>query len=155
MAARSAVNSAYFCFYCCLCGNKMSAITFESLLKECDLDEKYLNSEIEREHFPQISRSLTDWRVLALKLPEFREGVVSDIKAIEGREEYKRLEFLKQLKQKLSFKATYGLLVRNLLEIERTDDARNLCCHLKSKFGFDVRHTLFTYRSIIEIFRST
>ena len=116
----------------------MSAIDFESLLKECDLDENHLNSEIEREHFPEISRSLTDWKVLALKLPELSEGVVADIKANEGREEDKRLEFLKQLKQKLSFNATYGLLVRNLLEIERADDARNLCCHLKSKFDVDL-----------------
>ena len=113
----------------------MSTITFASLLKECDLDENDLNSEIEREHFPEISRSLSDWSVLALKMPEFSEGVVADIKANERREEYKRLEFLNQVKQKLSFNATYGLLVRNLLEIGRAEDARNLCCHLKSKFG--------------------
>ena len=115
----------------------MSTITIGGLLKECDLDENHLNVEIEREHFPEISSSLTDWRVLALKLAElFSEGVVADIEANKHREEDKRLEFLKLLKQKLSFNATYGLLVRNLLKIERADDARSLCCHLKSKFGF-------------------
>ena len=114
----------------------MSDITLESLLKECDLDENDLNAKIEKEHFSEISRSLTNWRELLLKLPAFDEGVVSDIEANKHREEERRLEFLKQVKQRLSFNATYGLFVRNLLEIKRVDDAQNLCRHLKSKFGF-------------------
>ena len=115
----------------------MSTVTFESLLKECDLDENDLNAKIERDHFSQISGSLTEWRVLALKLPGFDLGVMADIEA-KRREEDKRLEFLEQLKQRLSFKATYELLVRNLLENKRADDAQNLCRHLKSKFDFDL-----------------
>ena len=120
---------------------KMSTITLESLLKECDLDESDLNSEIERKHFLEISRSLSKWRLLALKLPEFREVVVV-IEANKHDEEDRRLEFLEKLKQKRSFKATYGLLVRSLLEIERVDDAQSLCLHLKSKFGLN-RHSLY------------
>ena len=116
----------------------MSAITFESLLNECNLVENDLNLVIEREYFPEISRSLTKWKVLALKLPILSEGVMADITANESHEEDKRLDFLKKLKQKLSYNATYGLLVRNLLKIERAEDARSLCCHLKSKFDFDI-----------------
>ena len=112
----------------------MTTITLQGLLQECDLDENDLNAKIEKEHFMQISPSLTKWKSLALILPEF-EGVVDCIDADHRYEEIKRLEFLKQLKQRLSFTATYGLLVRNLLEMKRAEDAQNLCRHLKSKLA--------------------
>ena len=115
----------------------MSVITLESLLKESDLDENDLNVEIEKEHYTEISRSLTKWSELVLKLEAFDDGAAAAIEANKHCEEDRRLEFLKQLKQKLSFNATYGLLVRKLLEIQRAEDARKLCRHLKSKFGFD------------------
>ena len=120
----------------------MSAfITVESLLKECDLNKSDLNSVIKRAHFLEISRCLTKWKVLALKLPRFSEGVVADIKVNHpNNEEERRLEFLEQLKQKLTFKATYGLLVEKLLEIERADDALDLCRCLKSKFSVLAMH---------------
>ena len=115
----------------------MSAvITFESLLEQCHLNRSDLNSEIDRAHFLEISGCLTEWKVLALKLPGFSEGMVAAIEANHPNNEgEKRLEFLNLLKQKLTFKATYGLLVRKLLEIERADDALSLCRHLKSKFS--------------------
>ena len=112
------------------------SITIERLLKECDLDENGLRAKIEREHFPHISGCLTEWRVLALTLSDFDQSVVADIET-KRREEEKRLEFLEQLKQRHSLDATYELLVRNLLEIKRADDAQKLCGHLKSKFDFD------------------
>ena len=112
----------------------MSVVTVESLLKHCDLSESDLKSVIERENFQEISGSLTKWKKLALKLQGFNQGVVDVIEADNHNEEDKRLGFLERLKQKLSFNATYGLLVRTLLEIERADDAQSLCCHLKSKF---------------------
>ena len=129
----------------CVAYSKM-AITIEGLLKKFDLNEEDLELEIERKHFLEISHWLTKWRILGLKL-EFSEGEVTAIETNKTFEEDRRLEFLKHLKQKSSFKATYGLLLRNLLEIERADDAQHLCIHLKSKFCFD----LFTSRAIMEI----
>ena len=118
----------------------MSAVTVESLLKESDLTEIDLNYEIERLHFLEISRCLTKWRVLALKLPGLHEGVVAAIENNNHTEQDKRLEVLEQLKQTLSFQATYGLLIRTLLEIERADDALSLCRHLKGKFCYWLMH---------------
>ena len=111
----------------------MSAvITVESLLKQCELKESDLISEIDRTHFLEISHCITKWKVLALKLPGFSEGVVAGIEADHSNEESKKIEFLELLKQKFTYKATYGLLVETLLKIERADDALRL---LKCKFG--------------------
>jgi len=111
----------------------MSTVSVENLLKQCELEEQDLKTKIERSQFPEIKHCLTKWKILALKLPGFNEGEVAAIENDNPREEGKRLGFLEQLEQKLSFKATYGLLVRTLLEIERAEDARRLCIHLKSR----------------------
>ena len=124
----------------------MSAITVESLLEKCDLTESDLNSLIEREHFLEISGCLTVWRLLALKLPKLNKGLVAVIEADHHSEEDRRLNFLELLKQKLSFNATYGLLVRKLLEIGRADDAHSLCSHLKGKFCYWLMHNNLYWR---------
>ena len=115
----------------------MATTTIEGLLQKFDLKEEGLKSEIERKRFLEISHSFTKWKILGLKL-EFSEGEVTVIETSNALEEDRRLEFLERLKQKSSFSATYGLLLRSLLEIEKADDAQNLCIHLKSKFGFDL-----------------
>ena len=115
----------------------MATITIEGLLQKFDLNQKDLELEIERKHFLEISRCLTKWKILGLKL-EFSESEVTAIETDIPLEEDRRLKFLEQLKQKRSFNATYGLLLGSLLEIERADDAQTLCIHLKSKFGFDL-----------------
>ena len=129
-----------FCDLCCSPSSKMSDVTVESLLEQCDLTESDLNSWIERVHFLEISRCLKEWRLLALKLPELNEGVVADIETDNHREQDRRLKFLEQLKQKLAINATYGLLVRKLVEIGKRDDAHSLCRHLKGKFCYWLMH---------------
>ena len=113
----------------------MSTVTIESLLEHCGLNESDLSSQIEEAHFLEISSCLTKWKVLALKLPELK-GKWADIEINHSLEENRRLGFVELLKQKLPLTATYGLLVRKLLEIERANDALSLCKHLKrSKFS--------------------
>ena len=116
----------------------MSTVTVENLLKQCGLHESDLNLEIESRYFLEISRCLTEWKILSYKIPGFNKGVVTAIEADNPREESRRHDFLEQLKQKLTFKATYELLVRKLLDIEMADDALSLCNHLKSKFCFSL-----------------
>ena len=116
--------------------SKMATITIEGLLQKFDLNEQDLKLEIERMHIPEVSRCVTKWKMLGLKL-EFNESEVTAIETDIPLEEDRRVKFLEQLKQKRSFNATYGLLLRSLLEIERADDAQNICIHLKSKCSFD------------------
>ena len=114
----------------------MATITIEDLLQKFDLNVKDLKLEIEKNHFLIISQCLSRWKVLALRL-EFIQGEVTAIVTDKHVKEDKKLGFLERLKQKLSFKATYELLLRSLLEIVNADDSCNLCTHLKRKFGFD------------------
>ena len=118
----------------------MSAVTVESLLKENDLTESDLNSVIEKQHFPEISRCITKWEALALILPGLHVDVVNHIVVADHREEDRRLNFLMRLKQTLAIRATYGLLIRKLLTIGRADDAHFLCRHLKGKFCYWLMH---------------
>ena len=113
----------------------MSTITIESLLENNSLNEIDLDLEIESVHYLEISRCLTKWKVLGFKLG-FDNRSVTAIENDHPQEEDRKVEFLVHLKQKLSFKATYGLLVKNLLKIEMADDAQSLCNHLKGKFCF-------------------
>ncbi len=108
----------------------MSLITLEALLSDCKLKDSDLDEKLDRSHFPEISRYLPEWRVLSLKLPGFSESVIDAIEVDNGREDGRRLAFLSRLKQKLSVKATYKVLVNGLLEIERAEDAKNLCSFL-------------------------
>ena len=119
-----------------------TVVTIENLLKKCGLHENDLKLEIKRKYFPEISRCLTKWKVLSYKMLEFNEGDVTAIEADNLHEEERRFKFLELLKQRLAFKSTYELLVRNLLEIERAEDALSLCVHLKSKFCFLQKLTL-------------
>ena len=112
----------------------MTTVTIKSLLEHCGLNESDLSSRIEEAHFLEISRCLREWRLLALKLPEL-EGEWGDIEVNCSLEKSRRLEFVKLLDQKLPLTATYGLLVRKLIEIGRAHDALSLCNHLKSKFS--------------------
>ena len=108
------------------------SVTLSDLLKHCGLDEDNLDKEITEDCFHEISRSLSDWRLLAPPLLTEEE-----VEAIENdnyrNEELKRKAFLKRLKQKSSIKATYRVLVDALLRVERREDARKLCELLKPK----------------------
>ena len=119
-----------------------TTITLKSLLESNGLNEHDLDLEIDRIHYQKISHYLTKWRVLGL----VDDGDVVAIETDRPQEEDRKVEFLVHLKQKFSFKVTYGLLVRSLLENERADDARSLCAHLKSKFCLDLCHMLITCR---------
>ena len=108
-----------------------SSITLIKLVEHCGLDEDNLDIEITEDCFHEISRSLSDWRLLA---PPLLTG--EEVEAIENNnrtEELKRNAFLKRLKQKLSIMATYKMLVCALLKIERGEDARKLCELVKCK----------------------
>ena len=105
------------------------SVTLSDLLKHCELDEDNLDTEIAEDCFFEISRSLSDWKLLALLTEEEVEAIENDNRT----EELKRNAFLKRLKQKLSIMATYKMLVCALLKIERGEDARKLCELVKCK----------------------
>ena len=105
------------------------SVTLSDLLKHYGLDKDNLDTEIAEDCFFEISRSLSDWKLLALLTEEEVEAIENDNRT----EELKRKAFLKKLKQKSSIKATYRVLVDALLRIERGEDARKLCELLKPK----------------------
>ena len=79
-----------------------------------------------REQFPQISHSLTQWELLS-PLMDISPADMDSIKGDNRKEEVKRVSFLEVWKQKMSFKATYRVLVESLLKIKRVDDAKGIC----------------------------
>ena len=112
---------------------RMTTVTVVALLQKFNLKDSDLDLEIARGQFMEVSHCLTEWKLLALNLPEFEDCEIDDIESDNKSEEGKRLSFLKKLKQKLSINVTYRLLVNKLLTIGRAEDARRLCTQLTGK----------------------
>ena len=100
-----------------------TSLTIPDLAKHCGISEASLETEVSRELIPQLSRCLSQWELLSPLL----QIDVDTIKSDNHKEEVKRVSFLEVWKQKMSFKATYRVLVESLLKIERVDDAKGVC----------------------------
>ena len=103
-----------------------TSLTTHDLAQHCGISESCLETEVAREHFPQLSRFLTQWKLLSPLLDVSQAGV-DTVESDNRKEEVKRVSFLEVWKQKMSFKATYRVLVESLLKIERVDDAKGIC----------------------------
>ena len=104
----------------------MAASSFQDLIQHCRVDGACLDREVEREHIPQLSCCMLKWELLA-PLMKITPADVDSIKGDNHKEEVKTVSFLEVWKQKVSFKATYRVLVESLLKIERVDDAKGIC----------------------------
>ena len=105
-------------------------ITLEELLESCGLEDASLSKKVENVEFFELSRYLTKWKLVALKL-----GISeADVDTIESKKvEMQGVTFLNVWKQRCAFKATYRALVDALLSIEQADDASGICQILKGK----------------------
>ena len=105
-----------------------SISSVQDLLQQCGLQGAWLEREIARDHFQELSCYLTEWRELAPWLYISDTEITNiDLENIYGRAGAKRVSFLKRWKQKRCAKATYLALVEALLNIKRVEDARGLC----------------------------
>ena len=86
------------------------------------------------ECFYEISHCLCEWKLAALKL-NISQAEVDAIERENGKAELQRVNFLKIWKQKMTFKATYRVLVEALLSIGRAEDAREVCQTLTGMYG--------------------
>ena len=98
----------------------------QDLVKSCGLQEAVLDKEVTYDCFYEISRCLCEWKLAALKL-NISQAEVDAIERENGKVELQRVNFLKTWKQKMTFKATYRVLVEALLSIGRAEDARGVC----------------------------
>ena len=98
----------------------------QDLVQHCGIEEACLNAEVTPECFHDISRYLSQWKLLALKL-KLSSADIEDIERDNKKAEEQRVSFLGKWKQKRSYKATYKALVESLLSIQRVDDARGVC----------------------------
>ena len=97
----------------------------QDLVRHCGLKEAWLEREVTREHFHELSQYLLDWRKLAPFL-ELSKADVNDIEENNRRAEDKRESFLEKWQQK-SMKPTYRVLVDALLKCEMVHDAKCVC----------------------------
>ena len=103
-----------------------SKVSLQDLVKSCGIEEVLLDREVTYVHFYEISRCLCEWKLAALKL-NISQAEVDAIERENGKAELQRVNFLGVWKQKMSFRATYRVLVEALLSIGRAEDARGVC----------------------------
>lgn len=104
----------------------------EQLARHCLVEVAWLDREVARTSFYDISKCLSQWRLLAHRVnisPAEVEAIESDHQGAE----MQRIGFLGKWKQKMSIRATYRALIASLLSIERAEDARCVCQVLKGK----------------------
>lgn len=103
-----------------------SAVSIQDLVSICGVEEACLEREVIYTHFHEISRHLSQWKLLSPKMNIAQPEVVA-IESDNQNAEIQRLSFLETWKQKMSIKATYRVLVESLLSIGRAEDARGVC----------------------------
>ncbi len=101
------------------------------LVSHCKLEEKDLLEFIDLGDFNLLVPHLSEWEKIALDFEMSEE--TENIKSNNRKEEDRKVNFLKELKQKCSIKLTYSLLVRTLLKNKRAEDARCICLVLAGK----------------------
>ena len=108
----------------------ISLVKLCDLLSHCELEEAWLDREVCRDDYYDISKYLSEWKLLAPKLG-LTDAEVEAILEENQKEEAKRVAFLRKLKQKFAWKATYRALIEALLGIQRAEDATGVCQLLK------------------------
>ena len=105
-----------------------SMVSIQELLKSCELEDAVLSKKIEDVKFFELSRYLTKWKLIALKLGISR----ADVEIIASEKvEMQGVTLLEIWKQRNAFKATYTALVVALLSIGQAEDASGICQILK------------------------
>ena len=108
-------------------------VSVQELVRSCGLEEASLESEVTYVHFDDISRYLSKWKRLATKMT-ISQPEVDDIESDHpNKAEMQKVSFLDTWKQKMTFKATYRVLMEALLSIGRAEDARGVCQILRGK----------------------
>ena len=97
------------------------------LQKQFNLTDRDLSKPLSEVNLDKISNSLhLDWT----RLPPYlglKHGVTEDIERSHRGEAEKRQQFFWKWKSVEGAEATYGKLILALLEIERREDAENIC----------------------------
>ena len=112
---------------------KKMAVCIQDLVKSCGVEEACLGKEVIYVHFHEISRYLSQWKLVSPKM-NISQAEVETIESDNRKSEMQRVSFLDTWKQKMSMKATYRALIEALLSIGRAEDARGVCQVLISKF---------------------
>ena len=100
------------------------------VLCHCQLEEACLKREVCRDDYYDISKHLSEWKLLAPKLG-LTDAEVEAINEENKKEEAKMVAFLRKWKQKFAWKATYRALIEALLGLQRAADATGVCQLLK------------------------
>ena len=104
----------------------MSGVTLEELLEEKGVHPSQLDRVCTDEHLLEIALFLESWRTVARYLG-LSKVEVEDVERDGKEEAHKRLKILEAWMAKLTFKAKYALLVKQLLKIGRADQAAKVC----------------------------
>ena len=105
-------------------------IVLEDLIRHCGIQASSLDKEVTSTCYHEISRYLSEWKLIAPKVG-LTDDEVESIDEDNTKTEMKRISFLKAWKQKFAMKATYRALIESLLGIKRVEDARGVCQVLK------------------------
>ena len=108
----------------------MECLLLVELLAHCGVEDSSLDKEVTSAEYREISRYLSQWKLVAPKL-NITEEEVEAIENDEKKAEMQRIGFLRTWKQKFSMRATYRILIKALLNIQRAEDARGVCQLLK------------------------
>ena len=109
-----------------------SKVSIQDLVKSCGVEEASLDREVTYECFYEISSYLTQWKRIAPKL-DISKVEVEAIESEHQKAEMQRVLFLDTWKQRMSFMATYRVLVDAMLSAGRAEDARGVCKTLTGK----------------------
>ena len=110
----------------------VSEIVLEDVVLHCGIQASSLDKEVTSAYFFDISRYLSEWKLIAPKVG-LTDDEVAAIEEDNSKAERKRISFLEKWKQKFAMKATYRVLIESLLGIKRVEDARGVCQVLKGE----------------------
>ena len=115
-------------------------ISLEDIAHYCNVETSCLDEEVTSAYYHEISRYLSQWKLIAPKL-KFNDDEVESLDEDNIKAEMKRISFLKAWKQKFAMKATYRALMESLLGIKRVEDARGVCQVLKKSWNEKDTHS--------------
>ena len=116
--------------YFCSMAVRVAETDLGDLVRHCDIQSSSLDEEVTNAYFFEISRYLSEWKLIASKAG-LTDDEVAAIEEDNSKAERKRISFLETWKQKFAMKATYRALIESLLRIKRVEDARGVCQVLK------------------------
>ncbi len=117
-------------------GANMATPCVEELMAYCKLEETDLHKFIDESDFNKLASCLSEWKQLALEFKFTMSKEIENIESNNKKEEDKKINFLRELKQQYSFKLTFKFLVSTLLELKRAEDAKCICLALAGKHSF-------------------